>query len=253
MASFTPKRTILHDYGGSPENKEGVFNPYHVLVFPDGTVRYRYPDDPYGQAAPHAAGQNNEAIGLAYAGPVGSQPTPEAMKALQQERERIQGRYGNLEDLGHGEAFDMWKRGHPFARPSVDGRELAEASWRGSVADMSRVPEAGLQPLALLGQPEPPAPYNPAPVAQRPVEPVRVAEAPTPTPSPATPPAAAPESPKAIGDMIGDLFREPSKAERGPEQAALQLDDIQPAQLRMPQARRVDLSRLRAALQSRRA
>lgn len=252
--AFSPKRIILHDYGGSPENKDGMFNPYHTLVFPDGTVRYRNPNDPYGEAAPHAFGQNQEAIGLSYAGPVGSKPTPEAMKALQQEYERIQGRYGDLEALGHGEAFEMWKRGHPFAQPSRDGREWQEAAWRGNVADMSRVPEAGLQPLSLLSDPAPAvAAYNPAPPLQRPAEPVRVAAAPIPDWDTKTQPADAPATPRSLQDMLGDVFRQPEKAEQGPERLAMQFEDMQPMQLRMPQARRVDLSRLKAALQSRRA
>lgn len=252
--AFNPKRIILHDYGGTPENKDGVFNPYHTLVFPDGTVRYRNPNDPYGEAAPHAYQQNNEAIGLSYAGPVGSRPTPEAMKALQQEYERIQGRYGELPSLGHGEAFEMFTKGHPFARPSKDGREWQEAAWRGNVTDMSRVPEAGLQPLSLLPeQPTAVATYNPAPLPQKPQETRRVAEAPSYDPAPETPSTALPEG--LDDDMRGNLIRAALGVGGGPSVSSLSVDDMMRMQDKpttIPAPAPLDLGRLRQVLEARR-
>lgn len=144
---FTPRRIVYHDYGGHPDgSKEGVFNPYHVLVFPDGNVRYRNPENPYGGKAPHAFMLNNTSLGLSYAGGVGERPTPEAMKVLQQEYEKIQSRYPGIPGLGHGETGWMG---------SKNGREMQEASWRDRVKEMSAVPEDGLRPLGLLGTPEP--------------------------------------------------------------------------------------------------
>jgi hypothetical protein len=148
---FDPDWLIYHDSHGSPENEKRQRMPYHVTVFPDGTVNYRDPGNPYGSPAPHAYGLNPKSLGLAYSGPVGGMPTPEGMKALQQEYEKIQARFPGMPGMGHGEAFEEHKK-NPFAlaRPSKDGRSFEEASWRGSVGDMSNVPASGLRPLGLL-------------------------------------------------------------------------------------------------------
>jgi hypothetical protein len=148
---FDPDWLIYHDSHGSPENEKRQRMPYHVTVFPDGTVNYRDPGNPYGSPAPHAFGMNPRSLGLAYSGPVGGMPTPEGMKALQQEYEKIQARFPGMPGMGHGEAFEEHKK-NPFAlaRPSKDGRSFEEASWRGSVGDMSNVPASGLRPLGLL-------------------------------------------------------------------------------------------------------
>jgi hypothetical protein len=148
---FDPDWLIYHDSHGSPENEKRQRMPYHVTVFPDGTVNYRDPGNPYGSPAPHAYGLNPKSLGLAYSGPVGGMPTPEGMKALQQEYEKIQARFPGMPGMGHGEAFAEHKK-NPFAlpRPSRDGRSIEEASWRGSVGDMSNVPASGLRPLGLL-------------------------------------------------------------------------------------------------------
>jgi hypothetical protein len=192
---FTPRRIVYHDYGGHPDgSKEGVFNPYHVLVFPNGTVRYRNPDNPYGGKAPHAFMLNNTSLGLSYADDVGARPTPEAMRVLQQEYEKIQSRFPGIPGYGHGETG--WVG-------SKNGREMQEASWRDRVGELSNVPVDGLRPLQLLSEPEyvrtnsPFAPDAPAkPVAAlpdtRPPIP-KVAAAPSPpklpeAPSPVKPP-----------------------------------------------------------------
>lgn len=128
MSDFTPGNVILHDYGGTPRNEDGVFNPYHTLVFPDGSVRYRYPDAPYGQPAPHAYRMNPESIGLSYAGQVGATPTPEAMTSLRREYEAIQRQFPGIRTLSHGEAYNA-TRGTP-RQASRAGRGLDEAAWR---------------------------------------------------------------------------------------------------------------------------
>lgn len=149
--NFNPDWLIYHDSHGSPENEKRQRMPYHVTVFPDGTVNYRDPGNPYGSPAPHAFGMNPRSLGLAYSGPVGGMPTPEGMRALQQEYEKIQARFPGMPGMGHGEAFEEHKR-NPFAiaRPSRDGRSIEEASWRGGVGDLSNVPASGLRPLELL-------------------------------------------------------------------------------------------------------
>src|SRR5690349_14486468 len=67
-SGFNPSYAVLHDYGSSPANSPNTFIPYNALVFPDGTVRYRNPDNPYGTQAPHAYQLNPNSVGLAYAG-----------------------------------------------------------------------------------------------------------------------------------------------------------------------------------------
>lgn len=132
MSGWKPNYLIYHDYGGTPTNTEGVFNPYHALVFPDGSIRYRNPQYPYGSKAPHAYRLNGEAIGLSYAGPVGSTPTPEALETLRRENAKLQQMFPGIKGMGHGEAFEATK-GTP-RQASRDGRELMEASWRASLA-----------------------------------------------------------------------------------------------------------------------
>lgn len=131
MSSWKPNYLIYHDYGGTPTNTDGVFNPYHALVFPDGSIRYRNPQDPYGSKAPHAYRLNGEAIGLSYAGPVGSKPTPEALETLRRENAKLQQMFPGIKGMGHGEAFQATK-GTP-RQASRDGRELMEAAWRASL------------------------------------------------------------------------------------------------------------------------
>lgn len=172
---FDPRRIVYHDYGGHPDgSKEGVFNPYHVLVFPNGTVRYRNPDNPYGGKAPHAFMLNNTSLGLSYAGDVGERPTPEAMRALQQEYEKIQSRFPGIPGYGHGETG--WVG-------SKNGREMKEASWRDRVGELSNVPVDGLRPLQLLSEPEYVRTGSPF-VADAPAKPVAVAQPDTRPPIP---------------------------------------------------------------------
>jgi hypothetical protein len=143
---FDPRRIIYHDYGGSPDNQPGMFNPYHALVFPSGDVRYRNPEAPYGQAAPHAFLLNNSSLGLSYAGPVGGQPTPAGMRSLQGEYEKMQRAFPGLPGVGHGEAGPM---------ATASSRDRVEGSWRNRVTDLSQTPETGLPQLSLLGGPPP--------------------------------------------------------------------------------------------------
>lgn len=167
---FTPKYLVMHDYGGNPKNAEGVHNPYHALVFPDGSIRYRDPNNPYGGKAPHAYNLNSESIGLSYAGPVGSKPTPEAMATLQKEAQRIAQMYPGIRPMSHGEAFQATKG--TARQASKLGRGLDEASWRQNVV------------YGPAGQPGQAAPQPQAiPVASRAVtavagsQPVRTADA----------------------------------------------------------------------------
>jgi hypothetical protein len=127
-SGFNPSHVVLHDYGGTPKNEDGVFNPYHTLVFPDGSVRYRNPDNPYGAPAPHAYKFNPYSVGLSYAGQVGSTPTPEAMSALRGEYGKIKQQFPDIQTLGHGEAYAQTR--NTDRQASRDGRELQEASWR---------------------------------------------------------------------------------------------------------------------------
>lgn len=128
---FAPKYLVLHDYGGNPANRDGVFNPYHVLVFPDGSKRYRYPDDPYGRKAPHAFRLNPESVGISYAGDVGSQPTAAAMETLRNEAKAVAEMFPGIVPMGHGEAFQATRGTNRQA--SRDGRDLEEASWRSNI------------------------------------------------------------------------------------------------------------------------
>jgi hypothetical protein len=186
---FDPDWLIYHDSHGSPENEKRQRMPYHVTVFPDGTVNYRDPGNPYGYRAPHVFDLNPKALGLAYSGPVGGMPTPEGMRSLQQEYEKIQARFPGLPGMGHGEAWEEHKKDpSKLARPSRDGRSIEEASWRGSVGDMSNVPASGLRPLGLLPPSGEQAPPDVGPVVAG-AAPRPYASAPRPsTPSTASPP-----------------------------------------------------------------
>ena len=128
---FRPSNLIFHDYGGSPANEDGVFNPYHALVFPDGNIRYRNPANPYGGKAPHAFKMNPESIGLSYAGPVGSKPTPQALATLRKEAAKVAQMFPGIQPMSHGQAFNATKGTSKQA--SKLGRGLDEASWRSNV------------------------------------------------------------------------------------------------------------------------
>ena len=128
---FKPSNLIFHDYGGSPANADGVFNPYHALVFPDGNIRYRNPSNPYGGKAPHAYKMNPESIGLSYAGPVGSKPTPQALATLRKETAKIAQMFPGIQPMSHGQAFNATKG--TAKQASKLGRGLDEASWRSNI------------------------------------------------------------------------------------------------------------------------
>jgi hypothetical protein len=188
-SGWTPKYLVAHDYGRSPKNADGVFNPYNGLVFPDGSVRYRNPSDPYGVRAPHAFKLNPYSVGLSYAGGVGSQPTAAALATLKKEYSTIKSKYPGIQILGHGEAFKKYGHGSDM-QASKDGRSLIEASWRSHLNDVStpapptimqapkpasplEMPDGDIQPSqAPMGsgyrdQPPRPAPgASPSPVAQ---------------------------------------------------------------------------------------
>jgi hypothetical protein len=148
MSEFKPTKLILHDYGGTPQNRDGVFNPYHTLVFPDGSVRYRDPANPYKGRAPHAFKSNNDSIGLSYAGPVGSTPTPAAMSSLTKEFTNIRSMFPGIKHMGHGEAYQQ-TRGTP-QQASRDGRDLNEASWRSNLGGPSAPTQAEPSRPSLL-------------------------------------------------------------------------------------------------------
>ena len=159
MDAWRPRNLIFHDYGGTPQNADGVFNPYHALVFPDGKIRYRNPANPYAAPAPHAYKLNPASIGLSYAGPVGSTPTPEALNALKQEYQRIKSLFPDIEALSHGEAYQRTK-GTP-QQASRLGRGLDEASWRTILLGTGAAP-AGLTPPQPQQAPPPPVSARPA-------------------------------------------------------------------------------------------
>src|SRR6056300_1633427 len=138
---YNPNSIIFHEYGtpkvdkrtGKPFvlSKTAKF-PYHVLVYPDGTVRYQNPKDPWGRKAQHAAGSNPNSIGIAYAGPVGGKPTPAGLAALQAEAykasEWMKSRgVKNPKWWGHGEAYKATK-GTP-QQASKDGRSVVEGTY----------------------------------------------------------------------------------------------------------------------------
>lgn len=183
-----PHNLILHDYGGTPKNEDGVFNPYHALVFPDGSIRYRNPDDPYGSKAPHAYKMNGDSIGLSYAGQVGSQPTPEAMGTISSEYQKIQGMFPGIKAMSHGQAYEATK-GTP-AQASKDGRGLDEAAWRKDLpgfedqtaAPAGPVPMANRSLTAFAGS-------QPAQQPAQPPQPTQLAENDLPTPMRAGAPA----------------------------------------------------------------
>jgi len=131
---FDPKYLILHDYGQLPSNHPAGqplgFNPYHALVS-GGKVQYRYPDNPYGQKAPHAYRLNPQSLGLAWAGPVGGNPTPQDLEALRAEIQRIRQQFPGIKMMSHGEAYQ--RRGE-LPQASKLGRGLDEASWRKALA-----------------------------------------------------------------------------------------------------------------------
>lgn len=122
---FSPQYLVLHDYGGTPKTS---FNPYHALVMPDGSVRYRDQQNPYGAPAPHAFKLNPVSVGLSYGGQVGATPTPQAMDALRAERAKIAAQFPGIKTLSHGEAYQQTAGGPQQA--SRDGRGIDEASWR---------------------------------------------------------------------------------------------------------------------------
>lgn len=135
MADWRPQYLLFHDYG-VPKVGMDWDNPYHALVYPDGTVRYRNPANPYGQAAPHAYRMNPHSIGLSYAGPVGATPTAPAMRALQAEREKILELFPGLKELTHGQAYQQFGKGSPM-QASKFGRGLDEATWMANLPTYS--------------------------------------------------------------------------------------------------------------------
>ena len=142
--SFRPDYLILHDYGGKKVGQ----NPYHTLVFPDGSVRYRNPENPYGQPAEHSHKLNARSIGLAYADKSGAQPTPAGMEALRREYGKVLQQFPNIQTLSHGEAFDRHMKGEIPERPSVEGRGPNEAIWRNELR------KRGPAQAAPAGQPQ---------------------------------------------------------------------------------------------------
>ncbi len=135
MGEWRPKRLYYHDWGGNPANQEGMRIPYHAVVFPDGSKRYRDPVNPYGAPAEHSYADNRNSIGLAYAGQVGSTPTEAALAALRAENEAIKQRFPDIQGIGHGEAYHRHKSHGDIPRPTKTSRDLVEASWRSNLTD----------------------------------------------------------------------------------------------------------------------
>ena len=252
MSTFNPRYLVLHDYGGTPQGDK-PFNPYHTLVMPDGRVIYRNPESPYSASAPHAYHLNSQAIGLAYGGPVGSKPTPEAMAALRAEAALIKSQFPSIERMGHGEAYA--RRGE-IPQASKNGRDLIEASWR---TDLDGTPEPSVAPIHQTGVGRQPA--APVPLAQRSLVAhagLKPAEAPS-VPS-SVPPAMTPEpqKPDSLAGMIAGLFgAETPKALPQTPPLALSLETPQapsappPSRLSQMELPKPDLSRLAAAIAKR--
>lgn len=123
---FSPEYLILHDYGGTP-GASPSFNPYHALVS-GGKINYRNPQNPYGEAAPHAYRMNPRSIGLSWGGPVGGKPSKEEFALLKSEVDKIKQQFPNIKVLSHGEAYAQTKG--TGSQASRAGRGLEEASWR---------------------------------------------------------------------------------------------------------------------------
>lgn len=151
--TFQPKYLILHDYGTNNAYGGGNigFNPYHALVR-GGQVQYRYPDNPYGQSAPHAYRLNPQAIGLSWYGPSGGKPNEADLAALKSEVARIKQQFPDIQVMSHGQAYV--NRGS-LPQASKLGRGLDEAAWRsalgfGDAPAMTDVPQ-GPTPMAQRG------------------------------------------------------------------------------------------------------
>lgn len=146
MADFRPRYLLLHDYdypeGRMPKNEDGMFNPYNALVFPDGSVRYRNKEDPYGRSAPQAFRLNDDSVGLSYMGRSGETPTEAAMKALQAEVDKVRQKYPDIKVESHGQAYERTKG--TAKQASRSGRGLDEASWRVNIRDAQPVGYANL-------------------------------------------------------------------------------------------------------------
>lgn len=122
---FDPQYLILHDYASTPKG-DNPFNPYHALIS-GGRKLYRYPENPYGKAAPHAYQLNPYSIGLSWGGPSGGQPGPDDLALLREEYASIKKQFPNIKVMSHGEAFAARDQ---MPRASKLGRGLEEASWR---------------------------------------------------------------------------------------------------------------------------
>jgi hypothetical protein len=206
-SGFNPDYAVFHDYGGSV----GSFNPYNALVMPDGTVRYRNPENPYGVKAPHAADANRDSVGLAYGGPVGAKPTPEALATLQKEFDTIRSQYPSIKGVGHGQAYDNYKHGDFPYRATNSKRDIPEASWRQDLTGPVLAPSQE-QAMILAGAGPRPMPQRSMTAAAGmqppggPPPPTYTPPTPPPSPPPATP-GGPPTTPEGIG--LPDLTAEP--------------------------------------------
>lgn len=171
MADFRPRYLVLHDYGTPSDPgyslSKTANNPYHALVYPDGTVRYRNPDNPYGVTAPHAYRLNDQSVGLSYAGPVGGQPTEAGLNAIRVEYDKIKALYPGIEALSHGEAYQRTRGTDQQA--SRDGRGLDEASWRSTLLQPKPEPQVMAGGITTSRVPDiiAPAIDQPRPMAER--------------------------------------------------------------------------------------
>ena len=134
-----PGDVILHDRAGStPQDGPrygvpgtGDTYPYHVEVQPDGSIKQFHQGT---SVAPHAAGMSPYSLGVAYGGPYGATPTPQAMRSLQDVYSGLKQSNPDLQFRSHGQAFADTANNE--FRASRSGRDMAEASWRNNLNDV---------------------------------------------------------------------------------------------------------------------
>ena len=134
-----PGDVILHDRAGSTPKDgprygvpgTGDTYPYHVEVQPDGSIKQFHQGT---SVAPHAAGMSPYSLGVAYGGPYGATPTPQAMRSLQDVYSGLKQSNPDLQFRSHGQAFADTANNE--FRASRSGRDMAEASWRNSLNDV---------------------------------------------------------------------------------------------------------------------
>lgn len=164
-----PGDVILHDRAGStPADgprygvpRTGDTFPYHVEVQPDGSIKQFHQGT---SVAPHASAMSPNSLGIAYGGQYGAQPTPQAMRSLQDIYSRLRDANPDLQFRSHGQAYADTKGGDYQA--SVSGRDLREASWRDQLNNVPPMapPNGPMEQFAF--QPQPKLPWEGRPGSQ---------------------------------------------------------------------------------------